>query len=118
MPNTCISTKAAQRKLPNVRWPRKISNGQLKASINYIEWTKTIEKARIRWIGHLYRMPANTSARIALEKAERTVRMPRGSHRITWLKCAEGQLANLNITWQKPKILAQDRAYWKSLTKN
>ena len=42
------------RKLLNIRWPRKISNDQVKASIKYIEWTKTIEKAGIRRIGHLF----------------------------------------------------------------
>ena len=50
------------RKLLNIRWPRKILNDQLKASTDYIEWTKTIETARIRWIGQLLQMPANTPA--------------------------------------------------------
>ena len=86
--------------------------------LNYIEWTKTIETASIRWIGQVFRMPTNTPARIALEEAERTVRMPRGRHKITWLKCAEENLAKLSITWENAKILAQDRTYWKSLTKN
>ena len=105
------------RQLLNIRWPKKISNDQHKASINYIEWSKTIETTRIRWIGHLLRMPENTTARIALEEAERTVRMPRGRHKITWLKCAEEQLAKLNITWENAKVLALDRNYWKSLTR-
>ena len=82
------------RKLLNIKWPRKISNDQLQASINYIEWTKTIETARIRWIGHLLRMPAKTPARIALEEAERTVRMPRGRRKTNWLKCAEKHWQN------------------------
>ena len=62
------------RQLLNIKGPRKISNDQLE----YIEWSKTIETARIRWIGHLLRMPAITPARIALDEAQRTVRMPRG----------------------------------------
>ena len=106
------------RQLLNIKGPRKISNDQLKTSVNYIEWSKTMETARIRWIGHLLRMPANTPARIALEEAERNVRMHRGRHKTTWLKCAEEQLAKLNITWENAKVLALDRNYWKSLTKN
>ena len=106
------------RKLLNIRWLRKISNDQLKARINYVEWTKIIETARIRWIGHIFRMPANTPARIAVEEAERNQRMPRSRHKITWLKRAEEQLAKLKITLENAKILAQDRTYWHSLTQN
>ena len=62
-------------------------------------------------------MPANTLARIALQEEERTVRMPNGRHKATWLKCAKEQLEKLNITWQNAKVLAQGRIYWKSLTK-
>ena len=63
-------------------------------------------------------MPANTPARIALREAERTLKMPRFQHKITCLKCAEEQLSKLNITWENAKIFAQDRTYWKYLTKN
>ena len=34
------------RKMLNIKWPRTISNDELKAKVNYEEWPKYIDKAR------------------------------------------------------------------------
>ena len=80
------------RNMLNIKWSRKISNEDLKERIKYDEWMKGIEKAWLTWIGHLFRMSPITPARIALEEAERSVKMPRGRHKGTWLKLAKEQL--------------------------
>ena len=100
-----------------IRWPRKISNEQLKNKIKYEEWTENIDKARIRWIGHLFRMSPETPARIAMEEAERSVKMPSGRQKQTWLKVAKEQIEKLNLNWDEAKKLAQDRDAWRDLMK-
>ena len=95
-----------------------MSNERLHSTTQHIEWTHLIDAARVRWIGHLLRMPENTPARIALAEAERRVKLPHGRQRITWLKCAQDQLLNNhNITWAEAKTIAEDRTQWWSLTK-
>lgn len=105
------------RNMLNIKWPRKISNEQLKNKIKYEEWTENIDKARIRWIGHLFRMSPETPARIAMEEAERSVKMPSGRQKQTWLKVAKEQIEKLNLNWDEAKKLAQDRVAWRDLMK-
>ena len=103
------------RMMMDIKWPRTTSNEELRRKIKYEEWTKHIERARLRWIGHLFRLNPNTPAQIALHEAERSVKMPRGRRKNNWLKVAKEQVATLNMSWDEAKEIAQDRTRWRRL---
>ena len=54
----------------NIRWPKKISNEKLKKLVKYQEWSQKIEIRRLTWLGHLFRLPSECPAQIALKQAE------------------------------------------------
>eukprot|EP00794_Sanderia_malayensis_P008267 gene8266-biopygen6685 len=56
------------RKILNTRWPDKIRNEDLyEKKCKVREWSKITKERRLRWYGHLLRLPASTPAKKALE---------------------------------------------------
>ena len=111
---------AFQRKLYrivlDIKWPRKISSAKLKDIVWSVNWTFKIDMSRLRWIGHLFRLPKNSPAAIALEEAEREVKRPRGRRKNTWITNAKSQLHEmLNLTWDEAQVEAEDRKHWREL---
>ena len=53
------------RQAINVRWPKKISNKDLYEKTKQEEWSKTIKRRRLNWIGHFLRLSENTLVRKA-----------------------------------------------------
>ena len=86
MYNTCLWTltkkntnkiDAIQRKLLrkalNIKWPTIISNENLVKITEQEPWSKIIQRQRIRWFGHVLRLPENTPCKEALNEVKRTV---------------------------------------------
>jgi len=103
------------RKAVNIQWPKKISNEQLKARVTYTEWTETINRKRMSFVGHLMRLHPDTPARKALAEARRKVKRPRGRPKEIWLRGIESQLAReFDLTLEQAEQEAQDRGTWRS----
>ena len=84
------------------------------------EYSITVETRRLRWFGHMSRLPEDTPVRIAYAEAIRPVKKLRGGQRLTWPKKIEKDL-NPNpqapkMTLEKAQILAQDRQGWNTYT--
>src|SRR6266496_3384293 len=56
------------RKMLKIRWPYKISNVDLYIRTSAIKWSTTIKTRRLRWIGHLMRLPDKTATKTALNE--------------------------------------------------
>jgi len=103
------------RKALNIQWPKKIPNEQLRARVTYTEWTETINRKRMSFLGHLMRLHPETPARKALAEARRRVRRPRGRPKEIWLRGIERQLAGeLDLTLEQAEQEAQDRDSWRA----
>ena len=59
------------RKAIDIRWPKKISTGELYRKTKAEPWSKVIKRRRLNWLGHLMRMPVDTPARRSIEEALR-----------------------------------------------
>ena len=74
------------------------------------EWSLTIQERRIKWFGHLQRLPKETPARLAYEEiTQKPVKKLKGGQPLTWLKTIERDLHSINLTLNKASKIAQDR---------
>ena len=85
------------RKILNIRWPDKISNDKLYEKTKESPWSKTVKKRRLKWYGHLIRLPEETPAKQALREAQKASRKPRGGQKLTWLKLVKKDLENVKV---------------------
>ena len=54
----------------NIKYPKIITTEKLNEIFNIEEWSTVIKRRRWRWLGHLIRLPDETSAKKALQLAE------------------------------------------------
>ena len=73
------------RKILMIKWPHKITNEDLYKRTKEVKWSAKIKTQRLRWVGHLMRLPEEMPARIALHEAPKPVRRPAGRPKHTWL---------------------------------
>ena len=103
------------RKMLNVTWPKKMSNEKVHNITKAIPWSKIVANRRLRWFGHLVRLPDGAPAKQALKEAERLCPMPRGRRRTIWLDIMKKQLLTHGMNFEQAKSYAQDREYWRAL---
>ena len=82
----------------NYHWPKKISDNDLYNLTNVEPWSKTIQRRRLNWLGHLLRLNENTPARRALDEALTPARRPVGGQITRWLDTIKTDLLKANIT--------------------
>ena len=93
----------------NIRWPKIVKNEDVYEKTKIEPWSKTIEKKRIKWFGHLMRLDENTPAQKALRVALMQSKRPRGRPKLTWIEMMRKQLQTINLTWEEASHLAKDR---------
>ena len=101
----------------NIRWPKIVKNEDVYEKTKIEPWSKTIEKKRIKWFGHLMRLDENTPAQKALRVALMQSKRPRGRPKLTWIEMMRKQLQTINLTWEEASHLAKDREKWKDILK-
>ena len=101
----------------NIRWPKIVKNEDVYEKTKTEPWSKTIEKKRLKWFGHLMRLDENTPARKALSVALIQSKRPRGRPKFTWLELMQKQLQEINLKWEEASQLAKDRKKWKDILK-
>ena len=79
-------------------------------------WSILIRKRRLRWLGHLFRLPIETPVKKAFEYAMQPYKRCRGRPSTTWISMMTRQLKDdLNLTWEEAYIKAINRVEWKTL---
>ena len=86
--------------------------------VQMTNWSKIIQKRRLKWLGHLLRMDENTSASVALKLSMKTNgKKLRGNH-ITWIKQANQDLKliqqDFSIEDSRLQEMVQHRSIWFS----
>ena len=82
------------RRVIDIRWPKIISNTKLKDITKISEWSKTIQKRRLKWLGHLMRLPEETPARRSQKESLSEIKRKVGRPKLTWIKVIEGPYSN------------------------
>ena len=73
------------RKILGIHWPDIITNKELYQRTKLYPWSINIFNRRMKWFGHLLRLPKTTPARKALEKFITPTKQPIGRPKTTWL---------------------------------
>ena len=110
----CFQRRLLRQAL-NIRYPKKISNENLKEITNFKEWSIHISIQRLRWLGHAFRLPENSPAKQALLEIENTPKRCRGRPKTKWIDTVEKQLEKLNVTFQEAKYIATNRKKWNQI---
>ena len=85
------------RKIFKLRWPKKTSNEKLYQITKTEPWSITIQRRRIKWTGHLLRLPPNTPARLSTIEALRPIKKNQGRPPLTWHKLIESDVKKLGF---------------------
>ena len=82
-----------------VRYLKIVENKDLYEITQVEEWSITIKRRRLNWLGHVMRLPVDTPARLALKERLRSVQNKKGRPKNTWVKTIKKDLevANINI---------------------
>ena len=106
--------KIIKEKIMKIFYPKVISNEEFYKRTKCTPWSVIVEKRRLKWFGHLMRLPPDTPARKALEYATAQYAKPRGRPKMTWLAMFKKQLSDgYGLSWERACALASDRDVWK-----
>ena len=95
------------RKLMNIRYPNIISNEKLLEKTKQKNWSKFIAEQRLRWFGHVMRLPENSPAKQSFHEFERAIKLPRGRPQTTWIGSVKKQLKVINVEWENAKSITR-----------
>ena len=73
-----------------------------------------INKRRIRWPGHVLRMPQGSIPRKALRWTQPWKRKP-GRPQTTWRRTVETDLREMDLTWGEAGKVAKNRDRWRRI---
>ena len=82
-------------------------------------WTDKINQNRLRFTGHILRLPEGTPARQALQIALKPATRPRGRQKTTWIQSTNTLLQSVgldNLGTNKLQESANDKKTWKQKT--
>ena len=102
------------RKICRIFWPNKISNVDLYKKTGCNSAVLEIKRRRLRWLGHVLRMPQDSIPKVALRWAPPGKRK-RGRPNMTWRQSAMAELKEMRLSWGEAQASAKDRTLWRSI---
>ena len=113
------------RKILGIHLPKKITNIELYTKTKTEEWSITIQRRRLNWLGHLMRLHPEIPARLALAEYLRKVKQPKGRPQRTWMELIKHDMkAIVILDYNKPNKtieqltqMAYDRKYWRNIVR-
>ncbi len=100
------------RRALKIDWQDKITNNDLYKKIGLKPVSKVIRERRMRWFGHMNRLPEEAPVKEVL----RPTKKPRGGQKQTWPKLMEKDLKVVNLTLDYANEYVRDRPKWRTLT--
>ena len=105
------------RKILKIRWPHVISNEELYSRTSESNWSEVIKQRRLRWLGHLLRLPIDSPARVALNEFNIKCKRKRGRSKLTWIELVNNDFNIINkdfsVNSESILNLAADREMWR-----
>ena len=105
------------RRILKIKYPYIITNENLYKRTKIIPWTKVIKIRRLRWLGHLMRLPETTPAKQALNETRNNYTIYKRNNNQTWKKQINKDLKdideNFSIDSHIVELKAKDREWWK-----
>ena len=92
----------------------KISNVDLYKKTGCNSAVLEIKRRRLRWLGHVLRMPGNSIPKVALRwtpPGKRKRRRPK----MTWRQTVMAELREMGLSWGEAHASAKDRTLWRKI---
>ncbi|CAH1242627.1 Hypp6909 [Branchiostoma lanceolatum] len=107
----------ALRRIAGIRWHEHVSNIELRELTKQPPASRLAAMRRIRWYGHVLRLPPEhpTRAMLDFDPKQAGWRRPRGAPRTRWMDVVGRDLRNLNIPLSQAPQMAENRGRWRGL---
>ncbi|XP_078700049.1 uncharacterized protein LOC144926882 [Branchiostoma floridae x Branchiostoma belcheri] len=93
------------RRILHIKWFQHVTNKSVLQKADTVEIGTRIANNRLRWLGHLLRMPEERLPKFLLEWTPNYGKRSRGRPRKTWLACV---LEDARTTMQQPSLTLED----------
>ena len=105
------------RRILKIHWPYTIKNEELYQRTDEQKWSEKIRRRRLKWLGHMLRLPELSPAQQALQEALRPVKRPRGRPKNTWIQLINKDLKQADLKLGSSKLIdaVSDREVWNDL---
>ncbi|XP_035696641.1 uncharacterized protein LOC118430043 [Branchiostoma floridae] len=107
----------ALRRITGTRWHEHVRNSELRELTGQPPASSLAAMRRVRWYGHVLRLPPEHPTRALLEFNPKQAgwRRPRGKPRTRWMDVVSRDLRTINITPHQAQLAATNRGWWRSL---
>ena len=102
------------RKICRIFWPNKISNVALYKKTGCNSAVLEMKRRRLRWLGHVLRMPGDSIPKVALRWTPPGKRK-RGRPKMTWRQTVMAELREMGLSWGEAQASAKDRTLWRKI---
>ena len=104
------------RKIARIKWFHKVTNYEVLSSCNISSLQSMMDKARLRWTGHVVRMKNDRIPKALLYSRLATGIPKRGNHN-TYLNSVKRTLRECGISCTRLEELASERLDWRNTVK-
>ena len=107
----------ALRRIEGVEWFQHVTNTEIRERTQQLPASRLAAMRRVRWFGHVTRLPPDHPTRIILDSDPRQAgwKRPRGAPRTRWLDTVAKDLRACDVSLEEAQHLAQDRPGWRRL---
>ena len=102
------------RKFCGIFWPNKISHVELHRKTGCNSAVLEIKRRRLRWLGHVLRMPGERIPNVALRWTPPGRRKP-GRPKTIRQKTVMAKLQDMGLSWGEGQAAAKDRTLWRNV---
>ena len=102
------------RKICRIFWPNKISNVDLYKKTSCNSAVLEIKRRRLRWLGHVVRMPGNSIPNVALRWTP-PGKSKRGRPKMTLRQTVMAKLREIGLSWGEAPASAKDRTLRRNI---
>ena len=107
------------RRILRVRYFHHVTNEEILRRTSLLRIRMMIGIRRLRWYGHVVRMPDGRLQKYLLDWQPRHGKRSAGAQRITWIKCVQDDLDIISgiegATHQQGIVMAKDRKAWGAM---
>ena len=104
------------RRIARIKWFHKVTNYEVLSRCNISTFQSMVDKARLRWTGHVVRMKNDRIPKILLYGRLATGIPKRGNHN-TYLNNVKSTLRECDISCTRLEELASERLNWRNTVK-
>ena len=112
------------RKILRIKWFHRVKNVDVLTRAQTISVETHIAAMRLRWFGHVTRMPGDRLPRYLLGWVPEHGKRSRGRPRKTWMDCVKGDYSSFtgnvdnDINMEIMRLAADNRKQWRSMIVN